>query len=190
MVAMTARTTSTADDNAVGAQPGKQRYRPGTPAGDALAWRQAHRAWQQAMARREARVARAGRRLTAATGGLGYTRWLRATGRTRSRTAVGALGYIRALRARSAVEAALAALEQARADGDAAVHAARLALAAASKPLLAHGPAGISAADISEPELRRLARRPRPRQRGQRHPGAAPAGEAARAAGASAAHPT
>jgi hypothetical protein len=62
---------------------------------------------------------------------------------------------------RPAAAAARAALEQARAGGAAAVHAARLELAAAGKALLRHGPAGAHAAGISEAGLRRLARRPR-----------------------------
>jgi hypothetical protein len=139
----------------------RRRYAPGTLTGDAVRWRRAHRAWQQAMERRNRRVTRAERRLLAATRGLGYRKWARALNRQRVNTTAEALMKTRALRDRPAVEAAHAALQQARAAGDAAVHAARLELADAGKALLRHGPAGAQAADVDEAELRRLARRPR-----------------------------
>jgi predicted amidohydrolase len=106
-------------------------------------------------------VARAERRLLAATRGLGYRRWAAACARKRIRSSAEALMKMRAIRDRLAVEAAHATLEQARTDGDAAVHAARLELAAASKALLRHGSAGVQVAGVDRAELQRLARRPR-----------------------------
>ncbi|SRR5579875_635096 len=117
--------------------------------------------WQQAAERRGRWIARAERRLLAATRGLGYRRWAAACVRRRVRSSAGALMKHRAIWDRPAVEAAYAALEQARADGAAAVYAARLELAGASKALLRHGPASAQAAGVGEAELRRLARRPR-----------------------------
>jgi hypothetical protein len=139
----------------------RRRWAPGTLTGDAARWRRARRAWQQAAERRDRRVARAERRLLTATRGLGYRRWSHAVTRRRVNTTAEALMKMHAIRDRPNVEAAYAALEQVRADGDAAVHAARLELAGASKALLRHGPAGAHAAGISEAGLRRLARRPR-----------------------------
>jgi hypothetical protein len=139
----------------------RRRWAPGTLTGDAARWRRAHRAWQQAMERRDRHVARAERRLLAATRGLGYRRWAAACTRKRIYTIAEGLMNARAIRDQPAVEAAHAVLHQARTDGDAAVHTARIELADTSKALLRHGPAGAQAAGISEAELRRLARRPR-----------------------------
>ena len=102
----------------------------------------------------------------AATGGLSYRQWIRLVERKRLRTTAEAVRKARAIRDQPVVEAALAALEQVRADGDAAVLGTRVELASATRALLRHGAAAAAyAAGVDEAELRRYARRPRPIRR-------------------------
>jgi hypothetical protein len=122
-------------------------------------YRRAYRAWEGAVAQRDGSVAAAERRVMIATGGLGYRRWELACSRRRIYTKDEALMVARALRARPAVGSAVAKLEQVRKGGDAAVLAARVELAGATKVLSGYGQLGGCLDALSASELRRLARR-------------------------------
>ncbi len=129
-------------------------------AADVAGWQAAYASWQAAVTERELELARADRRVLAATGGLRVAKWRAACQRRRIATVGDARLRARALRARPAVEEALAGRERVVAQSGEMVLVARLALAEASKRLVSYGPLGTQVTGLSVAELRRLARRP------------------------------
>ena len=123
------------------------------------------RRWEAAVGARERAIDRAERALLRATGGLSLHRFEQVCRRSRIRTVADAVQVATAVRARSRVEAAQAELDRTRAAHDAAVLAARTALAEVAAELNALGHLGETLAGVGSEELRRLARRPRARSK-------------------------
>ena len=125
---------------------------------DAESWHEAHREWTLACSRRDEQVLEAWKRVAAATGGLGLTRWRAALRRRSIRTVEDAKLKAKALRARPAVEAALADLGSVISERDAEVSAAVSRLGDSSKRIASYGKLAAVATGVSTAQLRRLAR--------------------------------
>jgi hypothetical protein len=126
----------------------------------ATSWTAAYRAWEQAVDGRDRAAARMQRRVTETTGGLSVTRFEAVCHRRSVRSVAEAEQKASAIRARAAVEAAVAERDRTVAAADAAVMAARIALAEASKRILGYGTAGTRMVGRSRAELGRLAMLP------------------------------
>jgi hypothetical protein len=124
-------------------------------------WQRSYQAWQRAVDHRDRVIARAERRVVHATGGLGQRDWEAARRRRRIKTSAEASLVVRAGSARPEVQAAIEAAQQLQAVEKAAVLAARLELAEATKQLLGYGCLGQELTGMTSAELHRLARRPR-----------------------------
>ena len=114
----------------------------GELAGLAVAWDEARTALSMVERRRGKALRRAERAVRAATGGVGERRWRAALERRRFHDVADAVDHARALRARPAVEAAVAAREQVRAEHDELVDEARRKLDALAERLAGYGPLG------------------------------------------------
>ena len=125
------------------------------------AWQCANQAWQQAVEHRERVIARAESQVVRATGGLGLRQWEAACRRRRVNTGAEASMVARAVRARPGVQVAVEEADRLRAAEDAAVLAASLELAEATKRVLGYGRLGQQLTGMTSAELCRLARRPR-----------------------------
>lgn len=108
----------------------------------AVAWDEARTALTMAERRRGKALRSADRAARAATGGVGERRWRAALERRRFHDVADAVDHARALRARPAVEAALAARQQVRAEEDARVDEARRQVDALAERLAGYGPLG------------------------------------------------
>jgi hypothetical protein len=100
------------------------------------------------------------RKLLVATGGLSVSRFEAVCRRRSLRSVVEAQQKASAVRARAKVESTVAERDRAVAAADAAVLAARIVLAEASKVVLGYGTTGSRLVGRSRAELRRLARLP------------------------------
>lgn len=145
-------------------------------------WEGAHRSWERAVDVQDRVTARMERNLLAATSGLSVARFEEVCRRRSVRSVVEAQQKAAAIRARPAVEAAVAERDREVASAGAAVLAARVVLAEASKVILGYGAAGPPLVGRSRADLRRFARLPArtrtpdpPRQRS--HAGRFPAPE-------------
>lgn len=132
-------------------------------AGDVVAvrverWQAAFAAWQQATARRDRLVDQTARDIDRATGGLGLRRWEAACRRRRIRTTADAAALARAIRARPAVDSALRGHRHVEAVEDAAVAAALVELADASRAVVGLGRLAEQLTGLGSAELGRLAR--------------------------------
>ena len=126
----------------------------------AASWEDAYRSWEQAVDSRDRVAARMDRKLLVATGGLSVSRFEAVCRRRSLRSVVEAQQKASAVRARAKVESTVAERDRAVAAADAAVLAARIVLAEASKVVLGYGTTGSRLVGRSRAELRRLARLP------------------------------
>jgi len=127
----------------------------------AVRWEDAYRGWVRAVEARDRVAGRMERKVTGVTGGLSVARFEAVCRRRSVRSVVEAEQKASAIRARPAVEATVAERDRAVAAADAAVLAARVVLAEASKVILGYGNAGPRLVGRSPVDLRRLARQPR-----------------------------
>ncbi len=126
----------------------------------AARWEDAYRRWEGAVGVRDGVAARMEGRLLVATGGLSVARFEAVCRRRSVRSVVEATQKAAAIRSRAGVEAAVAERDRDVAAADAAVLAARVVLAEASKVILGYGAAGPRLVGRSLADLRRLARLP------------------------------
>jgi hypothetical protein len=124
-------------------------------------WQRSYQAWQRAVEHRDRVIERAERRVVRATGGLAKRDWEAARHQRRIKTSEEASVVVRAASARPEVRAAVEAVQQLEAVEAAAVLAARLGLAEATKQVLGHGRLGQQLTGMTTAELHGLARRPR-----------------------------
>jgi len=124
-------------------------------------WQRSYQAWQRAVEHRDRVIEQAERRVVHATGGLGQRDWQAARRRRRIKTSAEASLVVRAGSARPEVEAAIEEAQQLQAVEEAAVLAARLELAEATKQVLGYGRVGQQLTGMTSAELHGLARRPR-----------------------------
>ena len=108
-------------------------------------------AMASARARRERALARADRRLAAVTGAFGSQLTTLSRKRRRINTVADALLVARAVRARPAAEEARRALDVVRAEEDARVHGAEVALSAATRNMRSFGTIGDQIVDRTPP---------------------------------------
>jgi hypothetical protein len=126
----------------------------------AARWEDAYRRWEHAVDARGRVMERMDRKLLVATGGLSVTRFEAVCHRWSVRSVAEAEQKAAAIQAKATVEAAAAERDRALAEVDAAVLAARIVLAGASKVVLGYGTAGPHLVGRSPAELRRFARLP------------------------------
>jgi hypothetical protein len=124
-------------------------------------WQRSYQAWQQAVEHRDEVIERAERQVVRATGGLGQHDWEAARRRRRIKTSAEARLVVRAGSARPEVQSAVEEAQQLQAVEEAAVLAARLELAEATKQVLGYGRLGQQLTGMTLAELHSLARRPR-----------------------------
>ncbi|MFZ2057301.1 MAG: hypothetical protein WAV54_07830 [Acidimicrobiales bacterium] len=124
-------------------------------------WQRSYQAWQRAVEHRDRVIKRAERRIVRATGDLGQRDWEAARRRRRIKTSAEASLVVRAGSARSEVQAAVEEAQRLQAVEEAAVLAARLELAEATKQVLGYGRVGQQLTGMTSAELHGLARRPR-----------------------------
>jgi hypothetical protein len=124
-------------------------------------WQRSYQAWQRAVEHRDQVIERAERRVVRAAGGLGKRDWEAASRRRRIKTSAQAGVIVRASSARSEIQVAVEEAQQLEALEAAAVLAARLELAEATKQVLGYGRLGHQLTGMTSAELHRLARRPR-----------------------------
>ena len=126
----------------------------------AASWEDAYRSWEHAVDSRDRVAARMDRKLLVATGGLSVARFEAVCRRRSVRSVAEAEQKASAIRAKAEVEAAVAERDRALAAAGAAVLAARIVLAEASKDVLGYGTTGPRLVGRDRAELRRLARLP------------------------------
>lgn len=126
-----------------------------TEAGDC--WQRAYRLWQKAVEHRDRAVEADERRILRVTGGLGLREWEAACRKRRINTRVEATMVARAVRAGPQVTVVVAEADRHRAKEDAAVLAASLRLAEATKLVLGYGRLGRQLTGLTSAELRQLA---------------------------------
>ena len=126
----------------------------------AARWEDAYRGWEHAVGVRDRVGARMDRKVLVATGGLSVARFEAVCRRRSVRSVVEAQRKASAIRTRPVVDGVVGERDRAVAAADAAVLAARIVLAEASKVLLGYGNAGPRLVGRSRAELRRLARLP------------------------------
>jgi hypothetical protein len=124
-------------------------------------WQRSYQAWQRAVEHRDRVIKRAEHRIVRATGDLGQRDWEAARRRRRIKTSAKASLVVRAGSARSEVQAAVEEAQRLQAVEAAAVLAARLELAEATKHVLGYGRVGQQLTGMTSAELHGLARRPR-----------------------------
>ena len=124
-------------------------------------WQRSYQVWQRAVEHRDRMIKRAERRVVHATGGLGQRDWEAARRLRRIKTSAEASVVVRAGSTRSEVQAAVEEAQQLLAVEAAAVLAARLELAEATKQVLGYGRLGQQLTGMTSAELHGLARRPR-----------------------------
>jgi hypothetical protein len=124
-------------------------------------WQRSYQAWQRAVEHRDRVIKRAEHRIVRATGDLGQRDWEAARRRRRIKTSAKASLVVRAGSARSEVQAAVEEAQRLQAVEEAAVLAARLELAEATKQVLGYGRVGQQLTGMTSAELHGLARRPR-----------------------------
>ncbi len=127
---------------------------------EAARWEDAYRDWERAVKVRDRVAARMERKLLAATGGLSVARFAAACRRRSVRSVVEAEEKASAIQAKPAVEVVIAERDRSLAEAGAAVLAARIILAEATKAVLGYGTAGPRLVGLNRAELRRLARHP------------------------------
>jgi hypothetical protein len=127
---------------------------------EAARWEDAYRDWERAVKVRDRVAARMDRKLLAATGGLSVARFAAVCRRRSVRSVIEAEEKAFAIQAKPAVEVAIAERDRSLAEAGAAVLAARIILAEATKAVLGYGTAGPRLVGRNRAELRRLARLP------------------------------
>ena len=124
-------------------------------------WQRSYQAWQRAVEHRDRVIEQAERRVVRATGGLCLRDWEAAQRLRRIKTSAEASLVVRAGCTRPEVQAAVEEAQRLQAVEAAAVLAARLELAEATKQVLGYGRVGQQLTGMTSAELHGLARRPR-----------------------------
>jgi hypothetical protein len=129
-------------------------------ADEARLFERACKDWRRVVARRDRLVAKAQRKVAIAAGGNGPRYLDLSCGHGRINTRAEAMAFARALRAGPSVNAAVVDAEKLRSREDAAVLAARVELAVATKQVLRRGILGQQLTGLGRADLRRFARLP------------------------------